>query len=516
MLPPSGPDAHDEGNPTQEPDDATATWAEIEGDDRQVHQLGSPADARPGTHIGELDFSLTDGPMNRNDGSIQETDEVPHEAGQMRNENLSMDEMRELGGEPESGEPVSREPETPDLGETQAGDLSPPPLGSGASEDGAEEDMEPDLTLDPLSEEEEPVGLEKCTYEFFSALPVRKAVNPDGEALREELRGILRSALGPRNGGQLSAEEKADLEDWLQNVHTHTHDPEQFVVGSFNRHLPAWEELLRGSKRETSQRFLRILRSGVKPQLIGTGEAEPKKLDQVRAMLRQAVGPGKVESMLTGQIPHQVEFANHRSFYDNLSFGVGEVVKLVVNGTLTVYRPEDRKPKVVNPLGVVNLPQGRLVLNGRYPNAFSKKHPFKYETLREILTFLTQSAFFSTWDFKAGYYHVTINPAFRKYFGLKVGSVYFHYNAMCFGWSEACYIYTLIAQEAAKELRLRSIPVSSYLDDGFTGNEDFWRCVWAIIFIVRMLTVLGAVFSLGKCHFRPQQEGPWLGFVVET
>lgn len=378
-----------------------------------------------------------------------------------------------------------------------------------------EEDSELDLGSDPLAENE-PVSIEGCTYEFFSSLSVRKAEAPDGDALREQLREVLKSAPGPRNGSELTAEEKADLEHWLRNVNEHTHDPEKFVAGSFNRHLPAWEELLQGSKRESSQQVLKILKSGVKPQFIGTGETEPKKLEQVKSMLRRAVAPGSVEGMLNGQVPHEVEFANHKSFYDNLPFGVGEVVKMVVNGTLTVYGPGQRKPKVVNPLGVVNLPQGRLVLNGRYVNAFSKKHPFRYETLREILTFLTPGGFFSTWDFKAGYYHVLIHPAYRKYFGLKVGGVYFHYNAMCFGWSEACFVYTLITQEAARELRLRSIPVSSYLDDGFTGDEDFWRCVWAIIFAVRMLTVLGAIFSLSKCHFRPQQEGPWLGFLVDT
>jgi hypothetical protein len=198
------------------------------------------------------------------------------------------------------------------------------------------------------------------------------------------------------------------------------------------------EEPLKGSTRESSKRVLKILKAGVKPQFVGTGETEQKKLDQVREMLRRVVAHGQVEGMLEGQVPHEVEFANHKSFYDNLPFAVGEVVKMVITATLTVYRPGNRKPKVVNPLGVVNLPKGRLVLNGRYVNAFSKKHAFKYETLREILTFLSQSGFFSTWDFKAGYYHVTINPAFQKYFGIKVRDVYFHYNAMCFGWSGAC------------------------------------------------------------------------------
>lgn len=365
--------------------------------------------------------------------------------------------------------PADDDPEPSALPMPAADGLSPSPLEDREIENEAEEDNMPDLVLDPLAQDE-PVSLEGCTYEFFLGLSVRKAEEPHGETLKEQLRDILRSAPGPQNGSQLSAEEKADLEHWLDNVQAHTHNPDEFVAGSFNRHLPAWEELLKGSKRDTSQRVLKILRSGVKPQFVGTGETERKKLDQVRAMLRGVVPPGMVESFLSGQVPHEVEFANHKSFYDNFPFAVGEVVKMVINGTLTVYRPGERKPKVMNPLGVVNLPKGRLVLNGRYVNAFSKKHPFKYETLREILTFLTQSGFFATWDFKAGYYHVLINPQYRKYFGLKVEDVYFHYNAMCFGWSEACFVYTLITQEVAKELRVRSIPVSSYLDDGFTGD----------------------------------------------
>jgi hypothetical protein len=234
----------------------------------------------------------------------------------------------------------------------------------------------------------------------------RRAEEPNGEDLREKLRGILKGAPGPQSGGQLSAEKKADLKDFLQNIGQHTHDPKKFVAGSFNRHLPAWEELLKGSKREISRRVLKILRSGVKPQFIGTGETEAKKLDQIPAMLRGVKTPDGPESLLTRQVLHEVEFANHRSFYDNLPFGIGEVVKMVVNATLTVYRPGNRKPKVINPLGVANVPTGRLVMNGRYINAFSKKNPFKHETLREILTFLTRGGFFSTWDFKAGYYHV--------------------------------------------------------------------------------------------------------------
>jgi hypothetical protein len=85
-----------------------------------------------------------------------------------------------------------------------------------------------------------------------------------------------------------------------------------------------------------------------------------------------------------------------------------------------------------------------------------------------------------------------------------------------FGWFEACYAYTLVTQEAAKELRLRGISVSSYLDDGFTADKQRVVCLWIIVMIVRFLTLLGAVFSLPKCQFWPTQCGDWLGFVVDT
>jgi hypothetical protein len=58
--------------------------------------------------------------------------------------------------------------------------------------------------------------------------------------------------------------------------------------------------------------------------------------------------------------------------------------------------------------------------------------------------------------------------------------------------------------------------VSSYLDDGLTGDKERLRCLWFIIMVVRFLTLLGAVFSLQKCQFWPSQEGGWLGFVVDT
>jgi hypothetical protein len=144
------------------------------------------------------------------------------------------------------------------------------------------------------------------------------------------------------------------------------------------------------------------IRNGIKPFFAGTAECDPKKLERVRRMLRKVVGEGRVDEWLSGQVPHPVEFPNHRSFLENSDFGVQAVGKMLSNSTVRLYDQGEREPKVVNPLGLANLPKGRLVMDGGYVNAFTKHVPFKYETLREILSFLGEHGFFATWDFKAG------------------------------------------------------------------------------------------------------------------
>jgi hypothetical protein len=297
---------------------------------------------------------------------------------------------------------------------------------------------------------------------------------------------------------ELKREEvQESLMEWLRTVDKKVHPVKGFVAGSFGRHVAVWEELLEGSTRPSSKSALSWIRHGIKPSFAGTPECDPKKLDWVRKMLRRVVGEARTEESLSGLVPHPVQFPNHRSFFGNAEFGVQAISEMLINTTVTLYGKEERKLKVVNPLGVANLPKGRLVLDGGYVNAFTKHIPISYETLREVFTFLKANGFFSTWDFKAGYYHVLIHPRFRTYFGFKVGSAYFHYNAMCFGWSEACYACTLVTQEAARELRIRGILVSSY--DGLTGDELYFVCLWIIVMVIRFLTQLGAVFSLSKC-----------------
>lgn len=222
-------------------------------------------------------------------------------------------------------------------------------------------------------------------HAFFSQFVPRNSSSPDDSTIRKQMRDLLGEIeAGPPELGDEELE--GYLSEWLRSVDEKVHPVLEFVAGSFGRHVAAWEELLANSSRPASRSVLSWIRSGIKPTFAGTEKCDPKKLERVKRMLRKVVGQAKVDEWLSGQVPHPVDFPNHRSFFENSDFGVKAVGEMLVNSTVKLYAADERKPKVINPLGVANLPKGRLVLDGGYVNSFTKHVPFKYFTRDPLIS----------------------------------------------------------------------------------------------------------------------------------
>lgn len=56
----------------------------------------------------------------------------------------------------------------------------------------------------------------------------------------------------------------------------------------------------------------------------------------------------------------------------------------------------------------------------------------------------------ATWDLKSGYFHVPIHQKYRRYFAFRVGNLTFAFNALCFGFLQACYVFTKVMQEPTR------------------------------------------------------------------
>jgi hypothetical protein len=314
-----------------------------------------------------------------------------------------------------------------------------------------------------------------------------------------------------------SPELVAQTEHALESIHRSIPDAKQFVAGSFQAYVPAWKRLLSKSKRAPSKKVLRWLEIGFVPKFIGTAAAPTKNVEEVRNMLRRVMRSDQVERYLQNQRPGPVEFQNHKSFYDHWDFSSEEVKNLLLVRAGSLLSKGAPKPVIVHPFGVaLTAGKRRLICDAETLNLFLENFPFQYEKLRDVLAYTQKGSFMVTWDLKAGYYHVPIHPAYRKYFGFKIGDRYGVYNVLCFGLSEACYAFTKIAQEPLIELRSRGVPVSGYIDDGHTAARTYGQAIRQGFLAVRLLATVGAFFGLPKCIPHPVQELKWLGFLLDT
>jgi hypothetical protein len=250
---------------------------------------------------------------------------------------------------------------------------------------------------------------------------------------------------------------------------------------------------------------------------LGTADAKGKKRDLVVGMLKRQMPAEEILGMLAVKRPHPVKFDNYKSFYENNGFALGEASKLVLWSAASIVKEGEEMPLVIHPLGVAFTGgKGCLIVNARYCNLFMKLLQFQYERLRDVLAFNKEGFFMSNWDLKSGYYHVLLHPDFREYFGIQIGQKVLRLNVVFFGYAQACYVFTKIMQEPCFALRAAGIPVSNYVDDGFTAAKTRLTCMWQAILAVLLQASLGGFHGLTKCQIEPVQLIKWLGFMLDS
>jgi hypothetical protein len=172
---------------------------------------------------------------------------------------------------------------------------------------------------------------------------------------------------------------------------------------------------------------------------------------------------------------------------------------------------------VINPMGVaLSAGKERLICNAKYPNLFLEALPFRYERLRDLLAFTEQGSFMATWDLKSGYFHIPIHRDYWKYFCFRIGGIVFYFKVLCFGFAQACFVFTKVMHEPATELRKRGVPLSDYIDDGFSAARTFNRCARQSALSALFFGALGAFLGIPKCNLWPQLLIKWLGFLIDS
>ena len=179
------------------------------------------------------------------------------------------------------------------------------------------------------------------------------------------------------------------------------------------------------------------------------------------------------------------------------------------------------QPYSCNPLTVAEGHKLRLVLDLRHVNKYLEHHSFKYENLKTLEKMFEQGFYFSCFDLKNGYHHISINPEHWKYLGFswtyETGLIrYFVFVVMAFGLSPASYVFTKVCRPLIKESRSEGIRCVMYIDDGIFGSASKRSTAYACLRIRSDLEAAGFVINDEKSTLYPIQVGTWLGFVINT
>ena len=142
------------------------------------------------------------------------------------------------------------------------------------------------------------------------------------------------------------------------------------------------------------------------------------------------------------------------------------------------------KPSVISPLNLVPKSNGspRLVHNSKALNNFVKTGPsVKHLNLLHLAkSEFSRKTYFCKLDLSNGYFHLSIGPEDRKYFGFS-----FEFNSLCFGYKPAPDYFQAFSQDLVRICRERGVFCKVELDDFLIYADSFESCLNSLDFIVK-------------------------------
>ena len=226
-----------------------------------------------------------------------------------------------------------------------------------------------------------------------------------------------------------------------------------------------------------------------------------------------------IKSLTSGHYPElrenvpQYEKRNNQSFFEHEDFAVNEVKKLIQKGRVKIVQ---EKPYIVNPLSVaVQRTKLRLILDCSYLNSYIEVPKFKYEDVRDGISYFGKNCYMFKWDLRDGYHQVAIHPNFCPFLGFKLEidgkMTYCQYVVSPFGLRDMPYLFTKIFRVLIRHWRSTGLSTIMFLDDGICYAGSHEEAESASIHIRSDLFKAGAFWSVKKSLWEPVKYLEWLG-----
>ena len=178
------------------------------------------------------------------------------------------------------------------------------------------------------------------------------------------------------------------------------------------------------------------------------------------------------------------------------------------------------KPLVISPLNLVPKSNGspRLIHNLKALNRFVKRGPsVKHLNVPEFpKSEFSRKTYFCKLDLSNGYFHLSVMPEDRTYFGFSFDNQYFVFNSLCFGYRAAPDYFQAFSQDLVRICRERGILCKVELDDFSIYADSFDSCLNSVNFVVDLFKYFGIKINFAKSSFIPFQTVDFLGCSLDA
>ena len=186
------------------------------------------------------------------------------------------------------------------------------------------------------------------------------------------------------------------------------------------------------------------------------------------------------------------------------------------------------KPFCCNPMSLIKQTQAdntvkyRPVIDcSRMINKIINFDKVKLDDIKNFESLIQPEDYFCAFDLSSMYHHVKLNSETYKYQGFSIvdehGQIlYFYFNCMMFGLSNAVSIVTKLLRPVRNYLRSLLIRFNIYIDDGIVASSSKQLAEFQINFTIKIFKLLGWQINYKKSNLLAKQQIYYLGFNVNS
>ena len=162
-------------------------------------------------------------------------------------------------------------------------------------------------------------------------------------------------------------------------------------------------------------------------------------------------------------------------------------------------------------------PEGlRPILNLKPFNTAVVRKGFKLDSVRSVRNELRRNDFAISLDLKDAYYHVPVDPAFRKFLRFSFQGSHLQFRALPFGLSSSPRAFCKCLAPILAWCHSQGFRVLAYLDDWLVLNQSSVTLREHSRLLIQKLQHLGWLISFQKSHLTPSQQFTFIGVDFDT